>query len=187
MTDSIYSAKVLLFNKPLKTALLPYIEKGILKSQKLRLSFGTHPDDMQEPAFYLRDNYDAAYNRIFPKDIRDVLPCILQILPRITNISREDFHSLRTDLYARNKEIEHGYDTVRWESSFQAVGGDYDPSSGLLSAKDLFLYNRFEDISHIYHESSKDGFLDEDYYKIRPANSTDDFDWEAFEDMAFRT
>lgn len=185
MSDSIYGARIAIYNKPLCEVLDRYKEQGTFEKSKAGsyrhqvVIADTDEEKHVSLSYYFRDGSGAFSVTEVPKHLRDVTACLLICLYREFDIPKAMFLSLKDELMGRLSELELQYDYVNWEASYAPVGGDYDPASGLLRRVRTFTYNRFSDVSDYTEELRCSGFLDDKYYGTRGPGAYDDYDWDA--------
>ena len=181
MSDSNYGVKVEIYNTVLHEILKKYVEKGIFRNigdydTMIHLADGVieGEDPSQACAVFVSKKASAFYNKYRPECYKDILPCLLLFFKHELGLPKEQYEDLKEGLLSQRRKIEHAYDHVLWETSFQSVGGDYDPHIGVISRTTQFFYDRFSDLSCIREETKRSGFLDEDFYGFEKVSQYDD-------------
>ncbi|MBQ8974114.1 MAG: hypothetical protein IJ072_00125 [Oscillospiraceae bacterium] len=192
MSTSNYGARIEIYNPALWDIIRKYKELGAFeedKSSSCDRYICVTPDRSggdSSPVFIFKDSSGAYYQTHMPRDIRDVTPCLLISLCKEFRMPKKLFIEMKDSVMGALEHIEHSYDHVFWQVSYSAVGGDYDPTSGLISRVCRLSYNRFTDVSEYSEKTVCDGFTDDDYYGTRRYSDYDAFDWEEFVASQYR-
>jgi len=186
MGDSIYGARIEIYNKPLCDILARYRDAGAFSHSKSSsrslyrvVVAEADPEENTHMAYFFRDNRSAFSVKDVPTRLQDVTTCLLVCLCHEFSIPKSLFLSLKNEIEEHLVDLEQQYDYVYWEKTYTPIDGDYDPVSGVLQSVRTFTYNRYADISDYTEKLRRSGFLDEKYYGIRLSDSFSNYDWDS--------